>query len=261
MNIWRVGHILLMLPRACIVHAARHPLDAALSCYAQPFAYSAVPWAWDLDTIADQVRQVARRLRLAPEPRARVQTRMRGSSAARLSRGRAAWARAGPPPQVENVWALAEHWEAAAPGRIHTVLYEDLVAHPEAAVRELLAACGLAYEPAVLKFHERAPGRGVHTASQAQVRQPLYASAVRRWEAYAGRIAPLRARLAPLVERYERRLAAAAALRAERHSEGADGVEGSAAAAGGRSGGKVGDGADAAAAREQGGSGSQKDEL
>jgi hypothetical protein len=55
MNLWRVGHVLLMLPRACIVHTARHPLDAALSCYAQPFAHAAMPWAWDLDDIADQV--------------------------------------------------------------------------------------------------------------------------------------------------------------------------------------------------------------
>ncbi|GBG00307.1 hypothetical protein Rsub_13069, partial [Raphidocelis subcapitata] len=55
-NIWRVGHILLMLPgRSCVIHAARHPLDAALSCYAQPFAhYSSVPWAWDLEDIASE---------------------------------------------------------------------------------------------------------------------------------------------------------------------------------------------------------------
>lgn len=55
MNLWRVGHILLMLPRACVIHAARHPLDAALSCYAQPFSYGAMPWAWDLEDIAEQV--------------------------------------------------------------------------------------------------------------------------------------------------------------------------------------------------------------
>jgi hypothetical protein len=58
MNLWRVGHILLMLPNACIIHAARHPLDVAMSCYAQPFSYSSMPWAWDLDDIAEQVRGV-----------------------------------------------------------------------------------------------------------------------------------------------------------------------------------------------------------
>jgi hypothetical protein len=47
-----------MLPeRSCIIHAARHPLDAALSCFAQPFAhYAAVPWSWDLEDIAAEVR-------------------------------------------------------------------------------------------------------------------------------------------------------------------------------------------------------------
>lgn len=38
-NLWLVGYIQMLLPRACIVHVARHPLDVALSCYAQPFGY------------------------------------------------------------------------------------------------------------------------------------------------------------------------------------------------------------------------------
>lgn len=66
-------------------------------------------------------------------------------------------------------WTLAAHWAAAAPGRMHTVLYEDLVAHPEEAIREVLAACGLAFEPSVLQFHDSAREQGIHTASQAQV--------------------------------------------------------------------------------------------
>ena len=193
MNMWRVGHILLMLPRACVLHAARHPLDAALSAYAQPFAYAALPWAWDLGDIATQ---------------------------------------------LEATWALADHWSAAAPGRVHTVLYEDVVARPEAALREALAACGLAFEPRVLRFYEtgddggdsRGGGSGnggssggngggggsagVHTASQAQVRRPLYKSAVGRWRRYARRLGGLRRRLAPLVARYERALADTEARRA-----------------------------------------------
>jgi hypothetical protein len=38
-NLWLVGYIQMLLPRACILHVARHPLDVALSCYAQPFGY------------------------------------------------------------------------------------------------------------------------------------------------------------------------------------------------------------------------------
>lgn len=66
-------------------------------------------------------------------------------------------------------WTLAAHWEAAAPGRTITVMYEDLVANPEAAIREAMAACGMEFEPAALRFHDAARERAVHTASQAQV--------------------------------------------------------------------------------------------
>jgi hypothetical protein len=61
---------------------------------------------------------------------------------------------------------------AAADGcmrcRVHTVLYEDLVAHPEQVARELLSVCGLGWEQAVLQF--QATDRPVHTASMVQVR-------------------------------------------------------------------------------------------
>lgn len=38
----------MMLPDACIVHAVRHPADAGLSCYAQPFEGRGTPWASNL---------------------------------------------------------------------------------------------------------------------------------------------------------------------------------------------------------------------
>lgn len=47
-NAWNIGYIQLMLPEARIIHAARHPMDAGLSCYAQPFEGRGTPWAWDL---------------------------------------------------------------------------------------------------------------------------------------------------------------------------------------------------------------------
>ena len=40
----QLGHIQLILPEACLVYVARHPLDTALSCYSQPFGYAGVPW-------------------------------------------------------------------------------------------------------------------------------------------------------------------------------------------------------------------------
>ena len=62
-------------------------------------------------------------------------------------------------------------WTAQMPGRIHAHVYEQLLAQPEASVRALLAHCGLAFDPACLRFHE--VERDVHTASAPQVRRPL----------------------------------------------------------------------------------------
>ncbi|MEV9370114.1 sulfotransferase, partial [Klebsiella pneumoniae] len=58
---------------------------------------------------------------------------------------------------------LMEHVDTVLPGRVHRVLYEDMVEDTEATVRALLAACGLPFEPACLAFHETA--RAVRTAS------------------------------------------------------------------------------------------------
>jgi hypothetical protein len=39
-NLWLAGYIRMLLPNACVLHVVRHPLDTALSCYAQPFGYA-----------------------------------------------------------------------------------------------------------------------------------------------------------------------------------------------------------------------------
>ncbi|GMH32237.1 hypothetical protein BSKO_00071 [Bryopsis sp. KO-2023] len=62
-NAWNVGYIHLMLPDSCIIHAARHPLDAGLSCYAQPFEGRGTPWAWDLRDIGHQYRLIEELMR------------------------------------------------------------------------------------------------------------------------------------------------------------------------------------------------------
>eukprot|EP00775_Hariotina_reticulata_P011563 gene11563-11707_t len=106
--------------------------------------------------------------------------------------------------QLEMTWELVEHWEHELPGRMHTVFYEDLVAHPEVVAKDLLAACGLDWEPAVLDFQQT--DRPVQTASVVQVRQPLYHSAVGRWKVYGKQLAELQQRLAPLTAKYEKLL-------------------------------------------------------
>ncbi len=105
-NLWSVGYIHLVLPRACVVHVARHPMDAGavwragavlglgqsarasrcvleshvfvatphagLSCYAQPFFSPLLSWSWDLRHIASY---------------------------------------------LNVTWRLAEHWDRTLPGR------------------------------------------------------------------------------------------------------------------------------------------------
>ena len=83
-------------------------------------------------------------------------------------------------------------WRARDPARIRLHSYEDLLADPEPRIRALLDDCGLAFEPACLRFHEAR--RSVRTASAAQVRQPLQAAANRAL-AYGALLDPLLAAL------------------------------------------------------------------
>jgi tetratricopeptide (TPR) repeat protein len=86
--------------------------------------------------------------------------------------------------------ALMAHWHRVLPaGRILDVRYEDVVADLEGQARRMLAHCGLAWDEACLAFHRTE--RPVLTASAAQVRQPIYDSAVGRKRAYEPHLEPL----------------------------------------------------------------------
>lgn len=89
---------------------------------------------------------------------------------------------------------LAAHWKSVWPDDVHEVAYDDLVARPEPVVRDLLAACGLDWEPDVMDFQAR--GEPVRTASVWQVREPLYQRSSGRWKNYAPHLDDLRAALA-----------------------------------------------------------------
>lgn len=95
---------------------------------------------------------------------------------------------------------LMAHFDIVLPGRVHRVIYEDLVEDTEREVRRVLDYCGLPFEEGCLRFFENA--RPVRTASSEQVRQPIYRAGVDHWEHYDSWIGPLKAALGPALDGY-----------------------------------------------------------
>jgi len=92
--------------------------------------------------------------------------------------------------------SMMDHWASILPGRVIDVRHEALVAAPESEIPWLVTtACGLAWDPACLRFHETR--RAVKTASAGQVRRPIFTSSVRRWRRYRKHLQPLFEALGP----------------------------------------------------------------
>ncbi len=99
---------------------------------------------------------------------------------------------------------LMAHFDEVLPGRIHRIMYENLVEDTEKEVRALLKYCGLDFEEQCLEFYNNQ--RAVSTASSEQVRTPIYREGLDHWRNYESWLAPLRSELDELVESYESRL-------------------------------------------------------
>jgi tetratricopeptide (TPR) repeat protein len=95
---------------------------------------------------------------------------------------------------------LMAHVDSVLPGRVHRVIYEQMVEDTEAEVRALLDYLGLQFEPACLEFHKTE--RAVRTASSEQVRQPIYKDATEEWRAYEPHLDALKDALGPVVDAY-----------------------------------------------------------
>ncbi|HET6630338.1 MAG TPA: sulfotransferase [Woeseiaceae bacterium] len=95
---------------------------------------------------------------------------------------------------------LMDHWDRALPGTVLRVHYEHVVADLESQVKRILDFLGLPFEQSCLEFHRTE--RSVRTPSSEQVRQPIYQSGLDQWRHYAPWLAPLKTRLAPLIEIY-----------------------------------------------------------
>jgi hypothetical protein len=95
---------------------------------------------------------------------------------------------------------LMAHFDAVLPGRIHRVIYEDLVEDTDLIVRRLLDYCGLPFEESCLKFYENA--RAVRTVSSEQVRRPVFRDGVNQWRHYEPWLGPLKEALGPALENW-----------------------------------------------------------
>lgn len=84
---------------------------------------------------------------------------------------------------------LMAHWHELLPGRILDVPYEALVEDAEGWTRRMLDHVALEWSDRCLDFHNL--DRRVKTASNLQVRKPLYRSSVARWKRYERHLGPL----------------------------------------------------------------------
>jgi tetratricopeptide (TPR) repeat protein len=84
---------------------------------------------------------------------------------------------------------LIAHWLKVLPLPMLQVQYEDLVADLEGQSRRIISFLGLPWNPRCLDFHKTE--RTVQTASDWQVRQPIYTRSVGRWRNYERHLGPL----------------------------------------------------------------------
>ena len=146
-NFRHIGLLHLILPRARIIDARRHPMASCFSAFKQHFAQGQ-GFSYDL---TDLGRYYA------------------------------------------DYVALMGHIDQVLPGRVHRVIYEDLVENVEAEVRRLLDYCCLDFEPACLTFYENT--RAVRTVSSEQVRRPIYREGLDHWKRFEPHLGPLKAGL------------------------------------------------------------------
>lgn len=154
-NNWQhVGLISLILPKAKIIDARRHPMGCCFSGWKQHFARGQA-FTYDLTDIGRYYR--------------------------------------------DYVMAMAA-FDRAAPGRVHRVIYEQMVADTAGEVTRLLGYLNLPFEDACLSFWRNE--RAVRTASSEQVRRPIFTDGLDHWKRFEAWLSPLEAALGPVVEAY-----------------------------------------------------------
>lgn len=84
---------------------------------------------------------------------------------------------------------VIKHWAGTLDMPMMDMVYEDLLAEPEAHVRRMLQFVDLPWDDRCMKFHENK--RVMMTASMDQVRRPLFQSSKARWKKYEKHLGPL----------------------------------------------------------------------
>lgn len=89
---------------------------------------------------------------------------------------------------------IMEHWHSVLPpGVMIEIDYEALVQDQEVESRRLVEFIGLEWDDACLAFYKKK--RRVNTASDLQVKKPIYTSSIGRWKNYRKHLGPLQERL------------------------------------------------------------------
>lgn len=88
------------------------------------------------------------------------------------------------------------------PLKFHTLVYEELIADPESALRSAVEFLGLDWRPELLDHQATALARGaINTPSYAQVVRPLTQAPAGRWRRYREQLEPVLPVLLPWAER------------------------------------------------------------
>jgi tetratricopeptide (TPR) repeat protein len=84
---------------------------------------------------------------------------------------------------------LMAHWRKVLAVSLLEVDYERLIENTPAEIRRIIDFVGLKWDDACLNFHRTR--RAVATSSHWQVRQPIYATSIKRWRNYRQFLTPL----------------------------------------------------------------------
>jgi tetratricopeptide (TPR) repeat protein len=84
---------------------------------------------------------------------------------------------------------LMNHWRRVLGGRLHEIVYEELVRQPHRVAAAAAAYCGLSWSESAVDIQRNAAVS--LTASAAQIRRPIYGSSSGRWRHYRAHLGPL----------------------------------------------------------------------